>query len=87
MTRTTSPGLDSLVLQWNMDRRDRALAMLKGSDELLAQLRAEIARLEETGGARELLKTDAISQQLHRILKTIEAATRSSDSPHQRDQP
>ena len=77
MTGSTSPGLDSLVLQWNMGRREKALAMLESNQALVDQLKQEIARLE-TPGTRDLLKTDTLSQQLHRVLKAIQSATTSA---------
>ena len=77
MTGTTSPDLDSLVLQWNMGRREKALAMLESNQALVDQLKAEIIRLE-TPGARDLLKHDAISQQLHRVLKAIQSQSEAT---------
>jgi len=77
VTGSTSPGLDSLVLQWNMGRREKALAMLESNQALVDQLKQEIARLE-TPGTRDLLKTDTLSQQLHRVLKAIQSATTPS---------
>jgi Tfp pilus assembly protein PilN len=79
VTGTTSPDLDSLVLQWNMGRREKALAMLQGHQALMDQLKAEISRLEVTGGRRVLLEHDELSRQLHRVLKAIQAATTPSD--------
>jgi len=77
VTGSTQPDIDSLVALWNSDRRARALAMTEGNQALIDQIKAEIARLE-TPGPRDLLKTDAISQQLHRVLKAIQAATTPS---------
>jgi Tfp pilus assembly protein PilN len=79
VTGTTSLDLDSLVLQWNMGRREKALAMLQGHQALMDQLKAEISRLEVTGGRRVLLEHDELSRQLHRVLKAIQAATTPSD--------
>jgi Tfp pilus assembly protein PilN len=79
VTGTTSLDLDSLVLQWNMGRREKALAMLQGHQALMDQLKAEISRLEATGGRRVLLEHDELSRQLHRVLKAIQAATTPSD--------
>ena len=75
MTGTTSPDLDSLVLQWNMGRREKALAMLQGHQALMDQLKAEIGRLEDTNGLRRLLEHDEMSRQLHRVLKAIQVAS------------
>lgn len=77
MTGSTSPELDSLVLQWNMGRREKAEAMLKGNHGLVEALKAEIARLEAPG-PRDLLKTDTLSQQLYRVLRAIQDATKPS---------
>lgn len=74
MTGSTYTGIDALVLQWNMGRRERAQAMLQGNQALVDQIKAEIARLEAPG-PRDLLKTDAVSQQLYRVLKVIQAAS------------
>ena len=75
MTGSTQPAIDSLVELWNSDRRARALAMIEGNHALIEQIKAEIARLETPGPTRDLLKHDVISQQLHRVLKAIQAAS------------
>ena len=75
MTGTTSPDLDALVAQWNAGRREKALAMLQGHQALMDQLKAEISRLEETGGRRVLLEQDEMSRQLYRVLKAIQVAS------------
>lgn len=81
MTGSSHPDIDAVVAQWNQDRRDRALAALSGNPALVTQIMAEIARLEAAGGPRELLKHDAVSQHLHRVLKALLLASEHCERP------
>lgn len=74
MTGSSHPDIDALLTLWNTNKRDRALALVQGNGALLAQVRAEIARLEESGGKRTLLEMDEVSRQVHRVLKALIAA-------------
>lgn len=80
MTGASHPDLDQIVADWNTNRLDRALAAMQGNTALVAQIRAEIARLEETSGPRKLLVHDEGSRQLHRVLKALLAASDISET-------
>ena len=75
MTGPAHPDVDALLVQWNTDKRDRALAAMAGDAALVTQVKAEIARLEATGGPRSLLEHDEVSRRVHRALKALLAAS------------
>jgi hypothetical protein len=71
---TAQPTLSEVLALWNTDRRDRALAALRGDAALVTQLEAELARLEGTDGPRRLLEHDEVSRQIHRVIRALKAA-------------
>lgn len=80
MTGSSNADLNALLADWVANRRDRALAAMRGSQALRDQVSAEIARLE-TPGRRNLLEQDEVCRQLHRVLKALQAAADSPDNP------
>jgi hypothetical protein len=73
MTGSSSPGLNALIADWAANRRERAIAAMRGSQALRDQIVSEIDRLEQPG-RRSLLEQDEVCRQLHRILKALQAA-------------
>lgn len=79
MTGSTSPAIDTVVAQWNTGHERRVVDALKNDPQLVAEVRAEITRLETQAPRRYLLhpdRGDAVSKKLYKALTAmIEALT------------
>jgi hypothetical protein len=81
VTGSAHPDIDAVVAAWNApaigenaDPHGAVVTQLQGNEALVAQIRIEIARLENTSGPRALLhpnRPDYVSKKLHENLTAI----------------